>query len=624
MEVVKSNATPLTTTERRALLDVLNVSPSRDYEEPFAIFKQTSFEDIASRLSAPRFSPPKPLELLDRHRASYVSREKLEDMLLLDEDSLKMLRSPASDGRPTLQRPNSHLSPRLARKSSLAATPDDGFSLPISPIRSIPSVSTTLGTPFKPRSLSDVLSSPSPSLSHDLPASDASTLVGNFLDQFLEDAYISPIVRQQSGTPPKLRLKNLHGTSAFASPSPGTHATPSRHDFKFSTACQPVYFTPTRKRSATDATSPLATPPNNDLATTLFDLSPLTPLSSPDTSPEAPLSRMTRQLPQKRGKRVILVSSPSSATPSTPAKRKIAPPQRGRRKLRRLRNSSPSPYPSDDYQQSDLGALAPDLDLSSIHRRRQELGLRAIANMPTISRVSELRSSSPARASASSSASPEPSSPIVFTFRDLPPYVERRHDLIEAAYRRYPASSYYQPPESDIQTPYDLFSPPPISGMYNAPRSPWDLYTPRFVRGCGPSKVGACPICIEPRDRGGRGKKVWFAMKFSAYNYHMQYAHGISATTTQPFSPPVRFRQVRRERIAKGERTMIMEGLCHQCKKWVAVEGVKDVEVKVKELFWWKHAATCHHGRHIDGDNDFWEDDEVKRKLTTMGACGKA
>ena len=69
-------------------------------------------------------------------------------------------------------------------------------------------------------------------------------------------------------------------------------------------------------------------------------------------------------------------------------------------------------------------------------------------------------------------------------------------------------------------------------------------------------------------------------------SYHMQYAHGISATTTRPFSPPVRFRQVRRERIAKGERVMMMEGLCHQCKKWVAVEGVKDVEVKVKELFW--------------------------------------
>ena len=116
-----------------------------------------------------------------------------------------------------------------------------------------------------------------------------------------------------------------------------------------------------------------------------------------------------------------------------------------------------------------------------------------------------------------SSPSPEPDSPIVYTYRDLPAYVECRADLLEAVYRRFPASSYYQPPESDITSPYELLSRRPINGMYNAPRDPWDLYTPRFVRGCGPSKVGACPICIEPRERGGRGKKVWLAMKFSAY-----------------------------------------------------------------------------------------------------------
>ena len=37
----------------------------------------------------------------------------------------------------------------------------------------------------------------------------------------------------------------------------------------------------------------------------------------------------------------------------------------------------------------------------------------------------------------------------------------------------------------------------------------------------------------------------------------------------------------------------------------------------------WKHAATCHHGKHIDGDRDFWEDDEVHRKLTAMDACSE-
>ena len=29
-----------------------------------------------------------------------------------------------------------------------------------------------------------------------------------------------------------------------------------------------------------------------------------------------------------------------------------------------------------------------------------------------------------------------------------------------------------------------------------------------------------------------------------------------------------------------------MEGKCHKCKKWVPVEGIKDVPSKVKEIFW--------------------------------------
>jgi len=56
-------------------------------------------------------------------------------------------------------------------------------------------------------------------------------------------------------------------------------------------------------------------------------------------------------------------------------------------------------------------------------------------------------------------------------------------------------------------------------GMYNMPRSKWDLYTPRFVKGKGTEKMGLCPICIEPSERGGEGKKKWLAMKFSAYKY---------------------------------------------------------------------------------------------------------
>jgi hypothetical protein len=56
-------------------------------------------------------------------------------------------------------------------------------------------------------------------------------------------------------------------------------------------------------------------------------------------------------------------------------------------------------------------------------------------------------------------------------------------------------------------------------GNWNPPRSALDLYTPRFVRGRGAEKVGLCPICIEPPERGGEGKRVWFGTKVSAFKW---------------------------------------------------------------------------------------------------------
>jgi len=56
-------------------------------------------------------------------------------------------------------------------------------------------------------------------------------------------------------------------------------------------------------------------------------------------------------------------------------------------------------------------------------------------------------------------------------------------------------------------------------GTYNAPRGPLDLYTPRFTKGVGRTKVGVCPICAEPKLRGGEGSVVWLSMKFSAFKW---------------------------------------------------------------------------------------------------------
>lgn len=66
----------------------------------------------------------------------------------------------------------------------------------------------------------------------------------------------------------------------------------------------------------------------------------------------------------------------------------------------------------------------------------------------------------------------------------------------------------------------------------------------------------------------------------------MQYYHGISPTTGLPFSPPTAFRTHVRPNPGKHERATLREARCHQCRQWVAVEGVKDVEPKVKEIYW--------------------------------------
>jgi hypothetical protein len=60
---------------------------------------------------------------------------------------------------------------------------------------------------------------------------------------------------------------------------------------------------------------------------------------------------------------------------------------------------------------------------------------------------------------------------------------------------------------------------------------------------------------------------------------------GISAATGRPFPPPSDFQDVPRPNAAKKERTEVLHGKCQKCRKWVPVEGVKDVESKVRLVF---------------------------------------
>ncbi|TFK51485.1 hypothetical protein OE88DRAFT_1659513 [Heliocybe sulcata] len=66
----------------------------------------------------------------------------------------------------------------------------------------------------------------------------------------------------------------------------------------------------------------------------------------------------------------------------------------------------------------------------------------------------------------------------------------------------------------------------------------------------------------------------------------MQYYHGISPTTHRPFSPPTAFRIRPLDNAGPKERKEMTEGRCHRCRAWIGCLGIKDVEVKVPEIYW--------------------------------------
>ncbi|KAJ1730686.1 hypothetical protein LPJ61_002886, partial [Coemansia biformis] len=101
----------------------------------------------------------------------------------------------------------------------------------------------------------------------------------------------------------------------------------------------------------------------------------------------------------------------------------------------------------------------------------------------------------------------------------------------------------------------------------NIIRTPDDMYTPRWIRGIGKGKEGLCPVCFDS------GALIWRRMKCSAYWYHLNYFHGVSALTGRPFPAPL--------------------GLCGVCGEWVFTDSSRKVAINVPEIYWWKHIQAC-------------------------------
>ncbi|GAA5926532.1 hypothetical protein JCM3775_001043 [Rhodotorula graminis] len=152
---------------------------------------------------------------------------------------------------------------------------------------------------------------------------------------------------------------------------------------------------------------------------------------------------------------------------------------------------------------------------------------------------------------------------------------------------------------------------PPFESKWNKGGEPLNLYWPRFVKGSADDKCGLCPICAEPKERGGEGEQKWLKLKNSSYVYHMSYTHGLSNLTGLPFSPPVEMRTVALPPSTKDQRAQMIEGKCHKCNDWIKLLSVKNIDAIVPELIWWKHAKKCHGQSKIDGEGHPYQQDEV-------------
>ncbi|EJT98145.1 hypothetical protein DACRYDRAFT_18225 [Dacryopinax primogenitus] len=315
--------------------------------------------------------------------------------------------------------------------------------------------------------------------------------------------------------------------------------------------------------------------------------SALTSLSSNDDSPENQTTSVIKRPlpyaieepsspPNKRFRLSICAPTPIIAAPP------IIPATSTKSRRKRLSSSSTttstSSRPARTWTSSTLTSLT-----ASQHSVQ---GDTSSGTIKTTS--SSVGSDDPHPATISSESAEEPSSPVpaerdpaifdetgAYIRRILPPDVPIVEDF-SLFYRRWPMSSLFAREDEighrALRQIGMTVKQPQGGWTYNEPRSVYDLYTPRLVKGMGKDKMAMCPVCIEPISRGGEGKRVAYKTKVSAYT----------------------FRTTERSVNTKNMKDTMREGRCHRCKKWIPLDGVRSGDVKVREIFWWKHAAKCH------------------------------
>ncbi|KAE8212027.1 hypothetical protein CF327_g4282 [Tilletia walkeri] len=232
--------------------------------------------------------------------------------------------------------------------------------------------------------------------------------------------------------------------------------------------------------------------------------------------------------------------------------------------------SSPlSPLSSDDEQEEQ-----PSSSRQGVVTRSNGGSKRASSSAPpadTSTRTSFLVSEE--RRNFPSSMTFDDSYPLLYQRFYVPSSLPRR--MRERIFGGSTAGSFDKEVKKEAVTGIKV----PKRSMYKEPPSLLNLYAPRYIRGQGMIKEGLCPVCWES------GEERFFKIKQSSYNYHMQYTHGISAVTGEPFAPPIAFRTVERPKkdIRPFEKETIKEGRCHVCHKFIAVENVKQTEIKVPD-----------------------------------------